>query len=95
LNVRRLQAVAGRIGNIAQAVPKEVIARELVPLFVKMADDEIWGVRKACAESLVSLSEAITAEERATKLVPVFEKLVDDVRSLLSHRRCAHSRTCS
>lgn len=72
------KAVAGRIGNIAQAVPKEVISRELVPLFVKMADDEIWGVRKACAESLVALSESITAEERASKLIPIFEKLVDD-----------------
>ncbi len=44
-----------------------------------MADDEIWGVRKACAESLVSLSQAVSPGNRTDKLVPIFEKLAEDV----------------
>ncbi len=52
-----------------------------VPLFVRMADDEIWGVRKACAESLVSLSQAVSPSHRTEKLVPIFEKLAEDVLS--------------
>lgn len=71
--------MASRIGNIAHSVPKDVTSRDLIPLFVKMADDEIWGVRKACAESIVALSEAIDPEERVTRLIPVFNKLVEDV----------------
>lgn len=47
-----------------------------------MSDDEIWGVRKACAESLVALSTSIAAEERVSNLVPVFKRLSEDVLDL-------------
>jgi hypothetical protein len=46
---------------------------------VKLASDEIWGVRKACAESLVILSQNLNTNERNKTLVPAFERLADDV----------------
>jgi serine/threonine-protein phosphatase 4 regulatory subunit 1 len=72
------KAVASLIGNMAHNVPAEVTSQQLLPLFEKMVEDEIWGVRKACAESLVSLAEAVTPTERTTRLIPLFEKLADD-----------------
>lgn len=40
--------------------------------------DGIWGVRKACAESLVAFSSALPQALRAKHLVPVFERFAND-----------------
>ena len=36
----------------------------LLPAFVKLSKDDVWGVRKACAESLVAISKAVDAGTR-------------------------------
>ena len=33
-------------------VPREFAVEKLLPVYLTLAEDEIWGVRKACAESL-------------------------------------------
>jgi hypothetical protein len=58
-----------------------------LPLFVKLASDEIWGVRKACAESLVILSQNLNANERNKTLVPVFENLAEDVHNKQTNKQ--------
>lgn len=63
-----------------------------MPLFIKMSSDDIWGVRKSCAESLVALSTVISSSDRLQHLVPIFQKLAEDVsiyelRSSLSNFR--------
>jgi hypothetical protein len=50
-----------------------------LPVFVALASDDIWGVRKACAESLVAVSQNLQTGERADTLTKVFEKLAEDV----------------
>jgi serine/threonine-protein phosphatase 4 regulatory subunit 1 len=38
----------------------------LLPAFVKLSKDDVWGVRKACAESLVAVSKSIDPSSRIT-----------------------------
>jgi hypothetical protein len=45
---------------------------------LRLAADEIWGVRKAAAESLVAVSKALEPAARCSDLIPVFERLVAD-----------------
>ena len=54
------------------------------PIFAKLCKDEIWGVRKACAESLVLVGKSMPTAERCNKLISVFEDLVDDVSITVS-----------
>ena len=49
-----------------------------LPRFVDLCADEIWGVRKACAEVFMSVSCACTLQTRKQSLAPVFAKLLDD-----------------
>ncbi|KAL6051210.1 Serine/threonine-protein phosphatase 4 regulatory subunit 1 [Balamuthia mandrillaris] len=74
------KAVASYLGSIClnQKTNKEELASKLLPLYLEMYKDDIWGVRKACAESLVPFSQVVSAEQRLNLLVPVFENLVQD-----------------
>jgi hypothetical protein len=40
--------------------------------------DEIWGVRKACAEQIALLSEIVPIDFRRTTLTQWFTRLADD-----------------
>ncbi len=50
----------------------------LLNVFVELSRDSIWGVRKACCDSLVAVSAAYAPEVRSAALVPLFERLADD-----------------
>ena len=56
----------------------QVILDRLLPAYLALGKDEIWGVRKACAESLVLISEAVSPEVRQEHLFPLLEALLDD-----------------
>jgi len=58
---------------------KEAAASQtLLNLYEGLSKDEIWGVRKACCDSLVAISAAYPSEVRSSVLVPIFERLADD-----------------
>jgi hypothetical protein len=40
--------------------------------------DEIWGVRTACAKSLMAVSEAVSVSTRSGALLPLMEAFLDD-----------------
>ena len=50
-----------------------------MPVFLELTADEIWGVRKACAESIVPIAMAASPEVRVQKLIGVYEGLIKDV----------------
>ena len=57
------------------------INKEIIEIFGRLCKDEIWGVRKACAESLVLLGKSIVIknkEEKQKILVPMFTNLLED-----------------
>lgn len=45
---------------------------------MELCGDEIWGVRKECAEVIMSVSSACSLNVRRTILAPVFLKLLQD-----------------
>uniref|UniRef100_A0A7S2RQB2 Uncharacterized protein n=1 Tax=Mucochytrium quahogii TaxID=96639 RepID=A0A7S2RQB2_9STRA len=62
----------------------------LLPAFIRLAGDPVWGVRKACADSLALVAEQLDEETRAKELVQLSNDFATDpskwVRSALSQR---------
>ena len=52
-------SVARHIANVFRTSLEEDIVERLLPAFFNLAEDEIWGVRKACAESLWQIARAL------------------------------------
>ena len=48
-------------------------------MFLALTTDEIWGVRKACAEAIVTISSHCSKDARTEKLVGAYENLIKDV----------------
>eukprot|EP00126_Sphaerothecum_destruens_P004409 Sdes_comp18170_c0_seq1m7685 len=72
------KASASAVGHICQAVGKGASSDMLLSIFCKFSTDDIWGVRKSCAESLVLVSSSVSDEVRKNELVNLFEVLVTD-----------------
>ena len=69
------QLKTGKSGN---NVKQMAACESLLKLYEGLAKDEIWGVRKACCDSLVTISNSYSSEIRSVVLVPLFERLADD-----------------
>lgn len=50
----------------------------LLPAYLNLTEDDIWGVRKACAESLVAVSQSLDKNERGIQLIPIFQSFIED-----------------
>jgi len=72
------QSVASNLKDICAVLGVENTSELILPIFVKLSNDEIWSVRKACAESIVAISRNSLPEKRASLLVEVFDQLVKD-----------------
>ncbi|KAK1794609.1 hypothetical protein P4O66_001329 [Electrophorus voltai] len=49
-----------------------------LPRFFQLCSDNVWGVRKACAECFMTVSSATSQEVRRTKLASLFINLISD-----------------
>lgn len=49
-----------------------------LPCYIELCMDEVWGVRKECAEVIMSVSCACSPILRRSTLAPVFLKLLQD-----------------
>uniref|UniRef100_A0A8B9I0D5 Serine/threonine-protein phosphatase 4 regulatory subunit 1 n=1 Tax=Astyanax mexicanus TaxID=7994 RepID=A0A8B9I0D5_ASTMX len=49
-----------------------------LPRFFQLCSDNVWGVRKACAECFMTVSSATSQEVRRTKLSTLFINLISD-----------------
>lgn len=49
-----------------------------LPRFFQLCSDNVWGVRKACAECFMTVSSATSQEVRRTKLSSLFINLISD-----------------
>ncbi|GBG31937.1 Serine/threonine-protein phosphatase 2A 65 kDa regulatory subunit A beta isoform [Hondaea fermentalgiana] len=62
----------------------------LLPAYERLSKDSIWGVRKACADSLALLAEGVDESDRVSRLLPLMRRFVRDnskwVRGALSQR---------
>jgi serine/threonine-protein phosphatase 4 regulatory subunit 1 len=60
-------AVARHITNIFRTSSTADITEKLLPAFFNLTEDEIWGVRKACAESLWQIAQVLPEELRISQ----------------------------
>lgn len=72
------KTVAQHIGKVCEIVGVQTTVQYIVPFYLQLAKDEIWGVRQACAEVLPIVSSFVTNEVRLTKFIPLFEAFMDD-----------------
>lgn len=64
--------------NVCKVAGYELSRERLFPAFHRLVHDDIWGVRKACAECYVTLSESLAPEDRGALMVPLFERMASD-----------------
>ncbi|XP_078073099.1 serine/threonine-protein phosphatase 4 regulatory subunit 1-like [Mustelus asterias] len=74
---------AANIGDISGVVGREATEGLLkaypeLPRFFQLCSDNVWGVRKACAECFMGISCATSQEVRRTKLCSLFINLISD-----------------
>ena len=53
--------------------------KHLFPVYIQLASDQIWGVRKACVEMLPFITEIVPAEVRTNELVNLYRKFANDM----------------
>ncbi|XP_030625527.1 serine/threonine-protein phosphatase 4 regulatory subunit 1 [Chanos chanos] len=69
---------AANFGDICSVVGREATEELLLPRFFQLCCDNVWGVRKACAECYMTVSSATSQEVRRTKLASLFISLISD-----------------
>jgi serine/threonine-protein phosphatase 4 regulatory subunit 1 len=72
------KTVGANLGNLAKVVGTSTTVEKILPVFLNLCKDDIWGVRKACAENIVAISEGISSEARSQQLVAAFKALSED-----------------
>ncbi|XP_073926522.1 serine/threonine-protein phosphatase 4 regulatory subunit 1 isoform X2 [Castor canadensis] len=69
---------AANFGDICSVVGQQATEEMLLPRFFQLCSDNVWGVRKACAECFMAVSCATCQEIRRTKLSALFINLISD-----------------
>ncbi|XP_042320365.1 serine/threonine-protein phosphatase 4 regulatory subunit 1 [Sceloporus undulatus] len=72
------QVCAANFGDICSVVGQQATEEMLLPRFFQLCADNVWGVRKACAECFMAVSCATSQEVRRTKLSTLFINLISD-----------------
>eukprot|EP00818_Percolomonas_sp_WS_P007090 CAMPEP_0117445108 /NCGR_PEP_ID=MMETSP0759-20121206/5614_1 /TAXON_ID=63605 /ORGANISM="Percolomonas cosmopolitus, Strain WS" /LENGTH=646 /DNA_ID=CAMNT_0005237251 /DNA_START=2048 /DNA_END=3988 /DNA_ORIENTATION=- len=73
------KTVSQNLGKICMIIGTECTVQKVLPFFLELAKDDIWGVRKACVESLPAIAKCVTSKIRTTVLSELFETFCDDV----------------
>ena len=66
------------MAKVFRVVSSEIIEERLLPAFERLAGDNIWGVRKACAESLADISNECNSMQQLKFLVRIQQALQSD-----------------
>nr|XP_048297190.1 serine/threonine-protein phosphatase 4 regulatory subunit 1-like isoform X3 [Myodes glareolus]XP_048297192.1 serine/threonine-protein phosphatase 4 regulatory subunit 1-like isoform X3 [Myodes glareolus] len=69
---------ATHFGDICHAVGQEATEQFLIPTFFELCSDNMWGMRKACAECFMAVSCNTSPEVRRAQLSPLFIRLISD-----------------
>nr|POF15211.1 protein phosphatase pp2a regulatory subunit a [Quercus suber] len=70
--------VADRFEKVAKAVDEEVVARDLVPAFVKLLKDTEAEVRSAIAGQIPGFCQLVDRQTLLNEIMPAIEELVTD-----------------
>ncbi len=85
-----LQAAALNMDAICRTLGPESAEKKLLPVFLRLTQDDIWGVRKACAEAIVNISRALSPSARVAQLVGPFERMLGDSSKWVRNAAAQH-----
>ena len=68
--------IVSRMIEISKVVGNEIFIQILFPLYKKLANDPIWGVRKAAVEVMPQIAHLCSLEVKDKVLVEMFKKFV-------------------
>ncbi|XP_021110821.1 serine/threonine-protein phosphatase 4 regulatory subunit 1-like isoform X7 [Heterocephalus glaber] len=74
--VRKVCAM--NFGDVCHAVGQEATEKFLLLRFFELCSDNVWGMRKACAECFMAVSYNTSPEVRRSQLSPLFIRLLSD-----------------
>ncbi len=74
-----LQTVAAHLPTICKVVGPDITMSRLMKVFVRLARDDIWGVRKSVTENIVRMAESLPLDLRHPTLSTHFEAFLSDV----------------
>ncbi|XP_026828908.1 serine/threonine-protein phosphatase 4 regulatory subunit 1 isoform X2 [Ooceraea biroi] len=69
---------ATHFGEMCIAVEKETLFCKLIPTYVDLCGDRVWGVRKACVEVMMPVSCCLMPEQRRLLLADILAKHLND-----------------
>lgn len=59
---------------------QDYAVQRLLPAFLKLSKDSIWGVRKGCVDNMIGVANGMGLDVRVNVFVPMFEQFTKDVR---------------
>ena len=84
------KSVALHLSKIISTCIFEVNDERLIPMFLTLSNDEMWVVRKACAESIMDISLAMEEKEDRLMLVRTMVSLLEDDTRWVSDAAYSH-----
>lgn len=73
------KTISQNLGKICLIIGSDCTVEKVLPFFLELSKDDIWGVRKACVESLPYISKCVNSKCRTTTLTNLFEIFCEDV----------------
>ena len=67
-----------RMIQISEVVGKDIFVRILFPVFKKLCNDSVWGVRRAAVEMLPEIAKMCPVEVKNSIIIEIFKKFSVD-----------------
>ena len=75
-SIKVRKSTAQCFGNVCAVVGESFTVSKLLPCYVRLSKDLIWGVRKGCVESLVC--RCVPLDVKREVFIPMFERFAKD-----------------
>jgi len=72
------KATAQSFGDVCRTVGSEFTVNRLLPHFIRLSRDLIWGVRKGCVECMVAVAAVCPDDVKRQVFIPMFERFRSD-----------------
>lgn len=72
------KTVGGNLGTLCRVITNPVAQGAVVALYTTLCEDDIWGIRQACAESIEEVALGVPPDVRCERLLPAFRRLLED-----------------
>lgn len=72
------KATAQSFGNVCEMVGESFTVQKLLPCYVRLSKDIIWGTRASAAKSIVAVTKVVGPDTRSEVLIPMFLRFAKD-----------------